>query len=219
MIMRSPALLGLTAAAVFATAAFAQDTQTPPAGWVPAPATDAAPAPAPAPAVEAPPVVEAPPAPPPVPTDVTSLAVLDVLTRVCAQSVRGGDMKALATAAGFKMKRDMWVKSYAKGYQISIAPPGTNPQVCSVTLDHPINGITPVIVDLHNWAMGKGWDLYRNDQILTDMDRTTRSWEMRGETELEAVVLVTVRKPNGAPLSSKADRAELLYSLYKTGGQ
>jgi FtsZ-binding cell division protein ZapB len=101
--------------------------------------------------------------------------------------VRGGDMKALATAAGFKLKRDLWVKQYAKGYQISISPPGTNPQVCSVTLDHPVNGITPVIVDVHNWAMGKGWELYRNDQILSDMDRTTRSWEMRGETELEAV--------------------------------
>ncbi len=191
MNMRSPALLGLTAAAIFATTAFAQDLPAP----APTPETVAAPA---------------------VPTDVTSLAVLDVLTRVCAESVRGGDMKALATQAGFKMKRDVWVKQYAKGYQISIMPPGTNPQVCSVTLDHPVGGITPVIVDVHNWAMGKGWELYRNDQILTDMDRTTRSWEMRGESELEAVVLVTVRKPNGAPLSSKADRAELLYSLYKT---
>lgn len=191
MNMRSPALLGLTAAAIFATTAFAQDLPAP----APTPETVAAPA---------------------APTDVTSLAVLDVLTRVCAESVRGGDMKALATQAGFKMKRDVWVKQYAKGYQISIMPPGTNPQVCSVTLDHPVGGITPVIVDVHNWAMGKGWELYRNDQILTDMDRTTRSWEMRGESELEAVVLVTVRKPNGAPLSSKADRAELLYSLYKT---
>lgn len=188
MNMRSPALLGLTVTAIFATGAFAQDTQTPPA-----PAAAAA-----------------------APTDVTSLAVLDVLSRVCAQSVRGGDMKTLATAAGFKLRRDLWVKQYAKGYQISISPPGTNPQVCSVTLDHPVNGITPVIVDVHNWAMGKGWELYRNDQILTDMDRTTRSWEMRGDTELEALVLVTVRKPNGAPLSNKADRAELLYSLYKT---
>lgn len=209
MNMRSPALLGLTAAAVFAATAFAQDYPA----TTPAPEAASAPA-AVAPAVEAPPVVEAPPAPPPVPTDATSLAVLDVLTRVCAQSVRGGDLKALATAAGFKLRRDLWVKQYAKGYQISIAPPGTNPQVCSVTLDYPVNGIAPVIVDVHNWAMGKGWDLYRNDQILTDMDRTTRSWEMRGETELEAVVLVTVRKPNGAPFSNKGDRAELLYSLY-----
>lgn len=224
MNMRSPALLGLTAAAVFATAAFAQDpaaTPTPETAQAPAAEawTPAEVAPSPAPAVEAPAVVEAPPAPPPVPTDPTSLAVLDVLTRVCAQSVRGGDLKSLATAAGFKMRRDRWVKQYAKGYQISISPPGTNPQVCSVTLDYPIDGIGPVIVDVHNWAMGKGWDLYRNDQILTDMDRTTRSWEMRGETELEAVVLVTVRKPNGAPFSRNADRAELLYSLYPIPAQ
>lgn len=208
--MRSHALLGLTAAAVFATAAFAQETPATPS-TEPVPAAEA---PAPEPAAE-----PAPPAPPPVPTDVTSLSVLDTLTRVCSQSVRGGDMKSLATGAGFKLKRDLWVKTYTKGYTISIVPPGTNPQVCNVIVEHPVNGVTPVIIDLHNWAMGKGWDLYRNDKIVSDMERTTRSWEMRGETEQEAVVLVTVRKPNGAPYSSRADRTELLYSLYKTPAQ
>ncbi len=197
--MRSHALLGLTAAAVFATAAFAQET--------PAPAA-AEPAPAP----------EAPP-PPAAPTDIASLTVLDTLTRVCAQSVRGGDMEKLAPAAGFKKKRDLWVKSYTKGYTITITPPGTNPQVCSVAIEHPVDGVKPIIIDLHNWAMAKGWDLYRNDKIVSDMERTTRSWEMRGETEQEAVVLVTVRKPNGEPVSKRADRTELLYSLYKTPAQ
>ncbi len=210
--MRSHALLGLTAAAVFATAAFAQETPaTPTAEPTPVPAAEV-PAPPPEP-------TPAPPAPPPVPTNVTSLAVLDVLTRVCAESVRGGDMKALAAQAGFKLKKDVWVRTYTKGYTISVSPPGTNPQVCNVVVLHPVDGVTPVIIDLHNWAMGKGWDLYRNDKSVTDMERTTRSWEMRGETEQEAVVLVTVRKPNGAPLSSKADRTELLYSLYKTPAQ
>lgn len=197
--MRSHALLGLTAAAVFATAAFAQET--------PAPAA-AEPAPAP----------EAPP-PPAAPTDIASLTVLDTLTRVCAQSVRGGDMEKLARAAGFKKKRDLWVKSYTKGYTITITPPGTNPQVCSVAIEHPVDGVKPIIIDLHNWAMAKGWDLYRNDKIVSDMERTTRSWEMRGETEQEAVVLVTVRKPNGEPVSKRADRTELLYTLYKTPAQ
>lgn len=199
--MRSHALLGLTAAAVFATAAFAQETPAP-----------AAAEPAPAPAPEAPP-------PPAAPTDIASLTVLDTLTRVCAQSVRGGDMEKLAPAAGFKKKRDLWVKSYTKGYTITITPPGTNPQVCSVAIEHPVDGVKPIIIDLHNWAMAKGWDLYRNDKIVSDMERTTRSWEMRGETEQEAVVLVTVRKPNGEPVSKRADRTELLYSLYKTPAQ
>lgn len=200
--MRSHALLGLTAAAVFATAALAQETPATP------PSTEPAAAPAP----------EAPP-PPAAPTDIASLSVLDTLTRVCAQSVRGGDMEKLAPAAGFKKKRDLWVKSYTKGYTITITPPGTNPQVCSVAIEHPVDGVKPIIIDLHNWAMAKGWDLYRNDKIVSDMERTTRSWEMRGETEQEAVVLVTVRKPNGEPVSKRADRTELLYSLYKTPAQ
>jgi hypothetical protein len=204
--MRSHALLGLTAAAVFATAAFAQETPaTPPAEPTPAPAAEA-----PAPA---------PPPPPPAPTDVTSLAVLDTLTRVCAESVRGGNMAQLAPAAGFKKKKDVWVKTYTKGYTMTLLPPGTNPQVCNLIVDHPVNGVTPVIIDLHNWAMGRQWELYRNDKFVTDMERTTRSWELRTATETEAVVLMTVRKANGAPLSSRADRTELLYSLYKTPAQ
>lgn len=212
--MRSHALLGLTAAAVFATAALAQETPATPPSTEPAAAPAVAePAPAPTPAPEA------PPPPPPAPTDIASLTVLDTLTRVCAESVRGGDMNKLAPAAGFKKKRDLWVKSYTKGYTITITPPGTNPQVCSVAIEHPVDGVKPIIIDLHNWAMAKGWDLYRNDKIVSDMERTTRSWEMRGETEQEAVVLVTVRKPNGEPVSKRADRTELLYSLYKTPAQ
>lgn len=197
--MRSHVLLGLTAAAVFATAAFAQETPATPAAEPAAPAVETPPAP--------------PPPPPPAPTDLSSITILDTLTRVCAQSVRGGDMSALAPAAGFKKKKDLWVKTYAKGYTISIIPPGTNPRVCSVVLEHPIDGVTPIIIDLHNWAMAQGWFLYRNDRYVTDMERTTRSWESRGQGDQEAVVLMTVRKVDGSPVSKKFDRTEFLYTL------
>lgn len=210
--MRSSVLLGLTAAAAMATAAFAQETPV-------APAAPEAPVAPPAP-VEAPaaPVVEAPvapPAPPPAPTDVTSIAVLNVLDRVCGPMVRGGDLKALAAPAGFKLKKGAWVWAYTKGYTITVTPPGTNPEVCTVDVSHPIDGAAPLIIDLHNWAMQRGWELFRNDKVTTDLERTTRSWELNSATDREALVLVSSRKPGGAPLSSKGDQTQLLYSLYK----
>jgi hypothetical protein len=218
--MRSQVLLGLTAAAVLGTAAFAQETPATPPAAEPAPAVEAAPAPAPAPAPEAAPAApEAPPAPPPpppAPTDITSINVLNVLDRVCTPLVRGGDLKALAAPLGFKLKKGVWVLQYAKGYTITVTPPGTNPEVCTVDVQHPVDGVTPLIIDAHNWAIARGWSLYRNDKIVTDLERTTRSWENRQPGTLEAVVLMSSRKADGTPLNKKYDQTQLLYSLYKT---
>lgn len=217
--MRSPVLLGLTAAAALATSAFAQEAPPAPPVVAAPVAPVAPPAPVPAPADAAPaPVAEvpvAPPAPPPVPTDVTSVNVLNVLDRVCAPLVRGGDLTKLAPTLGFKKKRDVWVWAYTKGATITVTPPGTNPEVCTVDVLHPVDGSAPLIIDLHNWAMQRGWDLFRNDKVTSDLERTTRSWELTTATEREALVLVTSRKAGGAPLSSKGDQTQLLYSLYK----
>lgn len=222
--MRSPVLLGLTAAAALATTAFAQEAPAPapvpvaPAAPVAAP-EPAVPAPAPAPAA-APAVAEvpvAPPAPPPAPTDITSINVLNVLDRICNPLVRGGDLNKLAPAQGFKKKKDLWVLAYMKGgYTITVRPPGTNPEVCTVDVSHPIDGAGPLIIDLHNWAMQRDWNLIRNDKVVQDVERTTRSWELAANGQLEAVVLVSTRKADGSPLSKKADQTQLLYSLYKT---
>lgn len=218
------ALLALVAAGAISSVAIAQDAPAPqPAPPAePAPAPDAAPATPPAP--EAPPAPdaapapapEAPPAPPPepprTPTDATSLAVLNVLERICLPLAKGGDLPSLAKPLGFKLKKDLWVQQYAKGYTISVHPVGSNPGVCNVDIDHPIDGVKEVIIDLHNWAMGRDWTLYRNDKYVTDKERSTRSWEKNTDTSQEAVVLVTVRKTDGTPLSGRADHSELLYS-------
>jgi len=238
--MRRLALLSLSAS-VLATTAFAQDPvpATPPAvpeAAQPAPAVpevpaapEAAPAapaapqaaplvdgvpPAP-PAPAAPEAPVAPPAPPPAPTDATSVAILNAIEKVCQPLVAGGDLKSLAPSLGFKQKRGMWTWAYAKGYQIVVLPQGTNPGVCTLQVNHPVNGITPVIVDLHNWAMAKQWTLYRNDKYTTDQERSTRSWELRETNQTEAVVLMSVRKADGSPLARNSDFAEVLYSVQK----
>ncbi|ATQ41208.1 hypothetical protein [Caulobacter mirabilis] len=214
--MRRLALLSLSAAMVMASSAVAQEQPAPAPAAEPAPAAQAAPvqdgvAPTPPPA-EAP---ATPPPPPPAPTDVTSVAILGALDRVCRPLVAGGNLEQLAKANGFKKKREMWSWAYAKGYQMTLLASTTNPNVCTLEIDYPIDGLTPVIVDLHNWAMARQWALYRNDKYTTDMERSTRSWELRGETQDEAVVLMSVRKADGTPVSKKADRAEVLYSLTK----
>jgi hypothetical protein len=203
--MRRIALLSLTAAGLIASAAVAQEQPA------------AAPAATEAPAAEAP-AVEAPPAPPPMPTDVTSIAVLNVIERVCTPMVRGASIAQLAPSLGFKKKRDVWVWTYQKGYQISIQPSSTNPNVCTMDLNHPVEAVAPaatLATDLHYWAarQGGGWILARFDRFVTDMERTTRSWEHDDATEMEALVLMTERKVNGQPANAKFDHTQVLFSI------
>ncbi|MFZ5669433.1 MAG: hypothetical protein ACOY4K_08050 [Pseudomonadota bacterium] len=204
--MRRLALLTLTAAGVIAGAAFAQETPAP------------APAPEAAPAAEAPTAPEAPPAPPPAPTDITSLAVINTIERVCAPMVRGTSIAQVAPSLGFKKKKDVWVWAYQKGYSVSIQPSTTNPTVCTIDVNHPVEAVAPaatLATDLHYWAQrqGGGWYLARFDRYVTDMERTTRSWEREGGSEMEALVLMTERKIDGRPVNAKFDHTQVLFSI------
>ena len=212
--MRRLALLSLTAAGLIGGSAIAQEQPVAPA----APEAPAAPVAAtPAEAAPAPEAV-APPAPPPEPTDVTSLAVINTIERVCSPMVRGTPIAQIAPALGFKKKRDVWVWVYQKGYQVSIQPSTTNPTVCTIDLNHPVESVAPaatLATDLHYWAQrqGGGWYLARFDKYVTDMERTTRSWEKEGDTEGQALVLMTERKVDGAPVNTKFDHTQVLFSI------
>jgi len=207
--MRRLALLSLTVAGAIAGSAIAQEQPAAPV----APETPAAPAPA-----EVAPEPEAPPAPPPVPTDVTSLTVMNVIERVCTPMVRGTPIAQLAPALGFKKKKDVWVLVYQKGYQLSIQPSSTNPNICTIDVNHPVESTAPaatLATDLHYWAVrrGGGWYLARFDRYVSDMERTTRSWEREGETELEALILMTERKTDGQPVKPKFDQTRVQFEI------
>ena len=224
--MRRLALLSLTVAGAIAGSAIAQEqpaapiapeTPAAPAPAAPAPA-EAAPAPAEAAPAEVAPEPEAPPAPPPVPTDVTSLTVMNVIERVCTPMVRGTPIAQLAPALGFKKKKDVWVLVYQKGYRLSIQPSTTNPNICTIDVNHPVESTAPaatLATDLHYWAVrqGGGWYLARFDKYVTDMERTTRSWEKEGDVEGEALVLMTERKIDGRPVNAKYDHTQVLFSI------
>lgn len=222
--MRRLALLSLTAAAIMASAAVAQEQPSPPMAPV-APEAPAAPAPeappVPTPPADVPPAPEAPPAPPPPPpepTDITSLAVINTIERVCSPMVRGTNIAQVAPALGFKKKRDVWTWVYQKGYSVSIQPSSTNPTVCTIDVNHPVESVAPaatLATDLHYWAQrqGGGWYLARFDKYVTDMERTTRSWEKEGDTEGQALVLMTERKTDGSPVNAKYDHTQVLFSI------
>jgi hypothetical protein len=193
------------------------DVPTPAPAVDPAPAAEVpAPVPAPAVAVEVPaaPVVVAPPPPPPAPTDPATIRVLDTLERVCMPLVRGGDLQALAKPIGFKKKRDAFTMSLARPATVTVLPTGTNKNVCMMEIDTAIRGDEALTVGIHNWAMARGYTLYRNDEYTTDLKRHTRSWELTTpEGGTEALVLITSWKPDGSSMSRNADRSTLMYSV------
>jgi hypothetical protein len=163
------------------------------------------------------PVVEAPPPPPPPPTDPVTIQALNVLENVCKPIVTGGDLATIAKAQGFRKNRDnSWTLRLTKPYQITVLPQGVNANVCNMEILHAVNGDAPITVGVHNYAIQRGYTLYRNDEYTTDLKRHTRSWELAGEGQTEALVLVTEKKPDGSPVVKNADRTTLMYSLTKT---
>lgn len=191
------ALVSLFAAAAMTAPAFAQETTTP----------------APEPAPPATPAEVAAPALPPTPNDPTTLQVLNVLDNVCKPLAAGGDAAAITKPLGFKKKRETFVLRLEKPQEIVLIPSSSNPNVCSLEIDHAIGGDKDMTIGLHNWAIGQGYTLYRNDEFTTDLKRHTRSWELTKDGKTEALVFITEWKADGSPLGKRTDHSTLMYSV------
>jgi hypothetical protein len=231
--MRS-AIATMFVAAGVATAAVAQTpppaAPTAPAATAPAATAPAAPPAAPdaaapvapaAPAAEAAPAAPPPPPEPTLPTSGDGYEITQVLTSVCVPLVKGGNWEQLAQAAGMKKVRKNGIITYAKmlgadkNYSISLDSPGSNKDVCSLTLNYAINGEKPIIAALNVWSYlhDPYMPVQRNDFTPpTDYKRITNSWEYYDEHVSDGLVFVQLKKPDGSPVSAKADLATLLYS-------
>lgn len=227
------ALVSLIAAAAVAAPALAQEaTPAVPAQPTETPATPAQPtlpeaaAATPAPAaveaapavVAAPPVAEAPPPPPPPPTEPTTVRALALVETLCKPMVTGGDPASLTKSLGFKKKRETFVLALAKPTVFSITPSPSNKNVCLLEIDHPVGADKDMTVGLHNWAIARGFTLYRNDefpdQFENNIKRHTRSWEVtHPDGKTEALVLITSRKLDGSSLGRNADKSTVMYSV------
>lgn len=161
------------------------------------------------------PVLEVAPAPalPPTPNDPVTLQVLNTLDNVCRPLVAGGNAASITKPLGFKKKREVFVLSLAKPSSITVTPSAANPNVCNFEVIHPVGGDEPITVGLHNWAIGQGYTLYRNDAYTTDLKRHTRSWERTVDGKTEALVLVTETRPDGSGTVKNGTRSTVMYSV------
>ncbi len=223
------ALASLIAVGAVSTAAVAQE-QTAPAA---APAQTAVPAPAAAPAADpavpvvpaapAAPPADAPPAyveptrPPPT-TDPVSLQLLSVLDKVCKPAVVGGDFEALVKAAGFKKKKEQWVQDLGKPYLIALDSPGSNKNVCTVTIQYAQGDVQAqaLATALHDWAT---WEnspqlrLIRNDQTVgSDFRRFTVSWDDNWANGHAGLVYMRLKNLDETSVGKNFERAQILYS-------
>jgi hypothetical protein len=216
------------------TAAVAQEQTAPTAPTAPAPA--AAPAPAdpaaqtpatPADPMTATPTVAAPPAGqapdyvaptrgPPT-TDPVSLQLLGVLDKVCKPAVVGGDMPSLAKAAGLKKKKEQWVMDIGKPYLIAVDNPGSNKNVCTVTIQYAQGDAQAQALAnaLHDWAT---WEnkpqlrLIRNDLTVSDVKRLTVSWDDAWADGHAGLVYMRLKKLDDTSIGKNYEQAQILYS-------
>ncbi|PIB95452.1 hypothetical protein [Caulobacter sp. X] len=230
------ALVSLIALGAVASTAVAQEqTAAPapaaapaqaPAAAQAAPADQAAPA---APADQAAPPVAAPAATAPAETytapvrgpkttDPVALKLLDVLDKVCKPQVAGGDFAQLVKDYGFKKKKEQWVLDLGKPYNITLDNPGSNKNICTVTIDY---AQTPeqaqeLANGLHDWAT---WEnspqlrLIRNDQTVgSDFRRFTVSWDDAWANGHAGLVYVRLKKLDETSVGKNFERAQILYS-------
>ncbi|WP_165184122.1 hypothetical protein [Caulobacter soli] len=221
------ALASLIALGAVSTAV-AQE-QTAPTAAAPAPAaapaaqTPAAPADAmtATPSVAAPAAGQAPdyvaPTRGPPTTDPVSLQLLGVLDKVCKPAVVGGDFPALAKGAGMKKKKEQWVLDIGKPYSIAIDNPGSNKNVCTVTIQYAQGDAQAQALAnaLHDWAT---WEnkpqlrLIRNDLTVSDVKRLTVSWDDAWADGHAGLVYMRLKKLDDSSIGKNYEQAQILYS-------
>ena len=206
------------AAAPAATPAPAADpaAQTPAAPATPGDAMTATPT-VPAPAAGAAPEYVAPTRGPPT-TDPVSIQLLSVLDGICKPAVVGGDFPSLAKAAGMKKKKEQWVLDIGKPYSIAIDNPGSNKNVCTVTIQYgqTVEQAQALASALHDWAT---WEnkpqlrLIRNDQtIASDFKRFTVSWDDAWADGHAGLVYMRLKKLDDSSVGKNYEQARVLYS-------
>lgn len=199
-------------------AAPAPAAQTPATPATPATPTDTLTA---TPAVAAPPAGQAPeyvaPTRGPPTTDPVALQLLGVLDSVCKPAVVGGDFQALVKAAGLKKKKEQWVKDIGKPYLIAIDNPGSNKNVCTVTIQYAQGDAQAQALAnaLHDWAT---WEnkpqlrLIRNDLTVSDVKRLTVSWDDAWADGHAGLVYMRLKKLDDSSIGKNYEQAQILYS-------
>lgn len=227
------ALASLIAFGAVSTVAVAQEQTAPAATPAPAPAaapapatqTPAAPADQAAPPVAAPAAGQAPaetytaPVRGPRTTDPLSVRLMDVLDKVCKPSVQGGDFAQIVKDYGFKKKKEQWVFALEKPYNITLDNPGSNKNVCTITIDYSqtpeqAQELANALHDYATWENSPQLRLIRNDQtVASDYRRFTVSWDDAWAGGHAGLVFMRLKKTDETSVGKNFERAQVLYSL------
>lgn len=228
------ALASLIALGAVTTAVAQEQTAAPAPAAAPAQAPAAAPAPAgqtaPASADQAAPAVAAPaagaapaetytaPVRGPRTTDPLSVRLMDVLDKVCKPSVAGGDFAQLVKDYGFKKKKEQWVFDLGKPYNITLDNPGSNKNVCTITIDYAqtpeqAQELANALHDYATWENSPQLRLIRNDQTVgSDFRRFTVSWDDAWAAGHAGLVFMRLKKTDETSVGKNFERAQILYS-------
>lgn len=228
------ALASLIALGAVTTAVAQEQTAAPAPAAAPAQAPAAAPAdqaaPAAAPADQAAPPVTAPaagaapteaytaPVRGPRTTDPLSVRLMDVLDKVCKPSVAGGDFAQLVKDYGFKKKKEQWVLALEKPYNITLDNPGSNKNVCTITIDYSqtpeqAQELANALHDYATWENSPQLRLIRNDQTVgSDYRRFTVSWDDAWAGGHAGLVYMRLKKVDETSVGKNFERAQVLYS-------
>jgi hypothetical protein len=150
-------------------------------------------------------------------TDPVSLQLLGVLDKVCKPAVVGGDFPALAKAAGMKKKKEQWVMDIGKPYLIAIDNPGSNKNVCTVTIQYAQGDAQAQALAnaLHDWATWENQPqlrLIRNDLTVSDVKRLTVSWDDAWADGHAGLVYMRLKKLDDSSIGKNYEQAQILYS-------
>jgi hypothetical protein len=241
------ALASLLATAAVVTAAQAQTPAASSTQPTPAPAA-AAPAPAaPSPAAAAPipaaptsaaptsaapdatapvPAAEAPPA---LPTTGDGAVIINLVEKICAPLVRGGNLPDLVKqnpTLGLKLNRRDGTYTMPlggdKNYSITLSPTGANKDVCRGEVHYAIGGEKAIVGALVIWTfLHKPELLLQANYVAVDLDgikRVRKSWENLDATSSTAINFSTWTKPDDSPLNAKFATGEIYYQERKGSG-
>jgi hypothetical protein len=116
-----------------------------------------------------------------------------------------------------KKKKEQWVKDIGKPYLIAVDNPGSNKNVCTVTIQYAQGDAQAQALAnaLHDWAT---WEnkpqlrLIRNDLTVSDVKRLTVSWDDAWAEGHAGLVYMRLKKLDDSSIGKNYEQAQVLYS-------
>ena len=131
---------------------------------------------------------------------------------------KGTQCERLVKDYGFKKKKEQWVFALEKPYNITLDNPGSNKNVCTITIDYAqtpeqAQELANALHDYATWENSPQLRLIRNDQTVgSDFRRFTVSWDDAWAGGHAGLVFMRLKKLDETSVGKNFERAQILYS-------